>query len=274
MPNIFKQLVLSSLGYENAYELRKYFLKPQFSELSLIYEFFRNREIDNGLMLDVGVHYGESLIPFIDLGWKVIGFEPDPNNFRKIKKHDQLVLESYALSNETADNVEFFVSKESSGISSLIDFSPSHEVKFTVNIKTLDFIVREYNITKVDFLKIDTEGNDLNVLKGLTFENVKPKMILCEFEDQKTKQLNYTYEDMGDYLLSKGYKVYISEWYPVNKYGTSHKWKSVFRYPASIDQNGWGNFIAVDSELDFDFAATFESYLKRYSSSIQDQEEK
>jgi hypothetical protein len=101
----------------------------------------------------------------------------------------------------------------------------------------------------IDFIKVDTEGNDLNVLNGCTLEQLSPKVVLCEFEDKKTKKIGYTYKDLGNYLLDHGYDVFMSEWYPIERYGIEHSWRCIKRYPCETeDTSSWGNFIAVNDE--------------------------
>ncbi len=46
------------------------------------------------------------------------------------------------------------------------EFHKSKAQQFDVDIITLDDFIRDNNINKIDLLKIDTEGNELNVLKG------------------------------------------------------------------------------------------------------------
>lgn len=50
-------------------------------------------------------------------------------------------------------------------------------IKQEVNTDTLQNICDKYNVISIDFLKIDTEGNDLIVLKSLNLEKVYVKMI-------------------------------------------------------------------------------------------------
>ena len=45
-------------------------------------------------------------------------------------------------------------------------FHRSQAQQFTVNATTLDRYMRDNNISKIDLLKIDTVGNELNILKG------------------------------------------------------------------------------------------------------------
>jgi hypothetical protein len=80
-----------------------------------------------------------------------------------------------------------------------------------------------------------------------------PSAILCEFEDSKTNSLGYTYKILGDYLVACGYHVFLSEWYPIDSYGSLHRHRSIRRYPCSIiDSSGWGNFLAFQKENDAD----------------------
>ncbi len=54
---------------------------------------------------------------------------------------------------------------------------------------TLDEILSGFNIKRVDFVKIDVEGAELEVLKGLsnTIEKQRPSIIVEIWESDKTK---------------------------------------------------------------------------------------
>jgi FkbM family methyltransferase len=56
-------------------------------------------------------------------------------------------------------------------------------LKQEVQLKTLDALVRELGITKLDFIKIDTEGHELAVFKGMqeTIKTLQPAYIQFEF---------------------------------------------------------------------------------------------
>ncbi len=116
----------------------------------------------------------------------------------------------------------FYTSNESTGVSSLSAFLPSHQLANIVSTVTLSEFLLEQNLDRVDYLKIDTEGFDLMVLQGVAWEEIQPTVILCEFEDAKTQKLGYTYENLADYLLGKGYHVLVSEWRPIARYGEQH----------------------------------------------------
>lgn len=217
------------------------------NEVSWISDLFS--ACNDGFMIDVGAHFGESFSAFANRGWKVFAFEPDPS----IKKQDaikrnlnsQSKLFTCALSNTETDDAIFYNSDVSTGISGIIPFHASHSNCGIVQVRKLLRFINEFDIQEIDFLKIDTEGNDLLVLKGLDWK-VKPKVVLCEFEDQKTTKVGYNYQDLGNYLIDAGYHVFVSEWYPIKQYGIEHSWRGLHHYPYQLATPlSWGNFIAV-----------------------------
>ena len=134
-----------------------------------------------------------------------------------------------------------------------------------VDVKTLRSVLADQPFNAVDFLKIDTEGYDLFVLRGFPWEKYTPQIVICEFEDSKTRPLGYQHSDLGDFLLGVGYTVFVSEWQPIVRYGVSHSWKRLDRYPCEgINAHGWGNFVAIRSDLDPGFLL---HYSKSFSSS-------
>lgn len=210
-----------------------------------------------GLMVDVGAHWGSSLKMFAESKWWILAFEPDKDN-RKILEskfcaYSNVVIDPRALLDKEKESVDFYTSQLSSGISGLSAFHSSHKVSGKVNTTTLASVVKEFGISEINFLKIDTEGFDLLVLKGAPWGILKPEIIVCEFEDTKTTKIGYNIYDIADYLVEKGYKLFVSEWYPIAKYGTKHRWKKLMEYPSNLDDpESWGNLIAVLYEKDYE----------------------
>jgi FkbM family methyltransferase len=208
-------------------------------------------------MLDVGGHRGESFEEFAEHGWRVHCFEPNPANHSHIARRiadidGDVTLFPVAVSDTPEQRLTFYLSDESSGISSLHAFHDTHKAGFQVDAVTLAEHCAQHGITKVDFLKIDVEGHDFFVLKGIDWNTLRPDVIVCEFEDGKTRPLGYTFTDMADYLVARGYRVIVSEWYPIERYGVAHKWRRHAEYPCSLeDSTGWGNLIAVRNASDY-----------------------
>lgn len=212
-------------------------------------------DIDRGLMVDVGAHFGSSLAPFANSGWHVFAFEPDSKNREKLSsaygEFENVVIDSRAISNCVQESVTLYRSEESTGISGLSSFHSSHQPGEEVSVTTLEKFFdeqggREQN---VDFLKIDTEGFDMRVLEGLPLSKISPRMILCEFEDSKTVPLGYTFHDLAGFLVKHGYRLIISEWHPIKKYGVPHDWNRFVTYPCELDDvHSWGNILATKED--------------------------
>lgn len=204
---------------------------------------------DQRVMVDVGAHYGGSAAGFLRRGWKVIAFEPDPHNRQHLAERlgdsPALVIDPRAVSDQPAEKRPFYASDVSTGISGLHSFHETHHQVAAVEVTTLAQALAEHGVFHVNFLKIDTEGHDLPVLRGLDWQRIVPDVILCEFEDSKSQPLGYAYHDMAGFLVDKGYTVYVSEWYPIIAYGQQHTWRRLMRYPAELaTADAWGNLVA------------------------------
>lgn len=204
-----------------------------------------------GVMIDVGAHFGSTTIPFLERGWRVLGFEPDKSKHAALAdiaaRHPGLFeLFPCAVGDTPHPGVQFYTSTESTGIASLVPFRETHTKGSLVPVRTLREVVGERSLNRVDYLKIDAEGYDLRVLEGFPFDRLTPRAVMCEFEDAKTTRIGYGTHDLGRFLLDHGYAVYLSEWHPIVRYGITHRWRSIRRYPCQLqDERGWGNFLAV-----------------------------
>jgi FkbM family methyltransferase len=217
----------------------------QLNEADIARAALKNRR---GVMLDVGAHYGSSLAPFASDGWSIHAFEPDPANRAELEaafgRRPNVTIVPKGVSDEPGKR-PLFTSGESSGISSLAPFTKGHRSATTVEVITLRDYMAEAGITTVDFLKVDVEGFERNVLKGYDWA-IKPEIIVLEFEDSKTVPLGYSWKELADELVTRGYQVLVSEWFPIERYGVGHHWRRFARYPTELaDPAAWGNLIAA-----------------------------
>jgi FkbM family methyltransferase len=207
-----------------------------------------------GTMIDVGAHVGGSLGPFLLHGWTVHAFEPDAvnrQNLRRIETRFRTALhvDSRAVSDVDGREAPFYRSDESTGISGLSAFRDTHAEVGTVTTVTLASYMAERAVDNVDFLKIDTEGFDLMALRGYPWDRSTPRVIVCEFEDAKTRPLGYGYHDLAGFLVARGYRLIVSEWRPIVRYGVEHRWRRFAEYPRELTEPAaWGNLIAVSDE--------------------------
>ncbi len=217
------------------------------------------------VMIDVGAHVGRSLEPFAKKGWEVYAFEPDPKNLAALrilaKNYPKVHVEAKALGDQEVAEMAFFSSDVSSGISSLVNFHTTHELVAKVPVTTLKTYCQAHNIRQVSFLKSDTEGYDLPVLRGYDWSKSHPRVIVCEYDNHKAKSLGYDLVEQAALLTNNGYNILISEWHPLEDYGKGHKWRRFVTDPVLANgEKSWGNIIAVkpaDWQLLLTIAAKF-----------------
>jgi FkbM family methyltransferase len=130
-------------------------------------------------LVDVGAHHGTALRPFLHAGWHVHAFEPIEANRRKLAEnfpsHPRLNVRPEVVTDSDGTATlhlalhpdgsphEFYHSLERIGD------DPWHRKgqDLVVPAVTLDRLARHGDIpARVGFLKIDTEGHDLAVLRG------------------------------------------------------------------------------------------------------------
>ena len=221
-------------------------------ETKMVFNLLKHRP--PGFMIDVGAHHGSALLPFARAGWRVLAFEPDEKNRAGLEKRLDpsldVQIDVRAVADAASTGRSFFASPESTGISSLAPFTSTHEETGSVAVTTLKDVCAAREIRNVDFLKIDTEGFDLMVLRGFPWESIHPAFVVCEFEDRKTVPLGYGFHDLAQFLLDRGYHVLVSEWHPVQRYGISHDWCRLARYPCALKTDrAWGNLLAFRTDI-------------------------
>ena len=131
--------------------------------------------------LDIGACIGKASKAFVDVFDNVVAFEPNPESLSVLKEINGIKIKEVAVS-DYIGTTEFIVpncskSHERGFISNNIDIEDS--TKYTVDVVTID----SYRFENVDFIKIDTEGNELNVLNG-AIKTIKKYKPIIYYEDK------------------------------------------------------------------------------------------
>jgi len=81
---------------------------------------------------------------------------------------------------------------------------PRTEEFLLVNVKRLDTAAKEYQVQRLDFIKIDVEGAELLLLKGAekTLREFRPNLAIAAYHYPKE------IDDLCDYLVDYDYKLY------------------------------------------------------------------
>jgi len=150
----------------------------------------------NDVVFDIGVDFGSFTLPALAMGAFVYAIEPRDEAISNIKRNLKLngfknirIIQSVLYNKE---NVSCLIG---SGGRSTVTDDCSNEMKTSTT--TLDSLVEKIVLQRLDWIKIDVEGVELNVLKGgeNTIRKFKPNIIVENhlFKDcmSETKIKNY-----------------------------------------------------------------------------------
>jgi FkbM family methyltransferase len=124
---------------------------------------------DGDLVIDIGANIGEFSSAVISRANRLFAIDPDPNVretlSRNLRSFPNATILPYALS-DTDSEVEFYLSTKQAD-SSLIQ--PKQFSKtVTVRAMRLDSLIAEHGIERIDFLKLEAEGWEPEILAGAT----------------------------------------------------------------------------------------------------------
>jgi FkbM family methyltransferase len=185
-------------------------------DIILTNHIFQNKK--NGLYIDIGSFHPKHLSNTYLLykrGWQGISIDPNPatqSMFKKFRPRDKVV--TAAVSTDFGQKNYYQYKFE--GVNTIDEKAAAYHqsrhpdwlhCKTTVPTRPLRHILKECLVenTKIDVFDIDVEGHDLDVLKSNDWEKYRPRVILVEDHDFRTK---LDKSSVYSYLTSIGYSFY------------------------------------------------------------------
>lgn len=217
-----------SISREEMGELRKkYGYFSQVGEdiiLSIVFQ--PEIAMSQGKYIDVGAHHPRNINVchyFYLHGWRGINIEPQPN-FHALLQHERkedvnlqcLIGKQkgeHILHEVLVEKAEWVsaLSTASEKTSKILSEQRGYKTKsYMCLMQTMDDVVNEYLLigTVVNFLKIDVEGFERDVLEGINFTNFRPLVILIEILSPAGA---FGYKEWGDILLTNNYKLVLAD---------------------------------------------------------------
>lgn len=162
---------------------KKYY--SQFQEDKYLNEIFNKT---SGQCLEIGGFdgvTGSTTYYFEKLGWNCIVVEPIPDLYKKIVSNRNCTVLNCAVSDQPGET-DFFIAEGVEMLSSLtpdatrIELHKGSLSKIKVKTRTLDSILEEFGVNKIDFISIDIEGHELSALKGFSVAKYNPEILIVE----------------------------------------------------------------------------------------------
>lgn len=166
-----------------------------------------------GVFVDVGANEGYFSIIAGLAGARVLAIEPQARLLPVIRRNLELnnlknvVVENVAISDHAGKDTFYLAPSTNPGSSGLIRSTkyplPSQEVRLV----TLEHLLSQHNITNIDFLKVDVEGFEHEVVFGspTIFTNHRVKRFFIELHPHALKSRGKSSEAIIDLLRSAGY---------------------------------------------------------------------
>lgn len=157
---------------------------PQEIEGELKRSFLQN--VERGYFVEVGANQAEALSQTFDLekrGWSGVLIEPQPrlaDDLRR-RRSAKVFAEACSSRRNSGSRMRLHLAGPNSSFDprlNLAEVKP-HDV-IDVPVRTLDEILIEAGAPLIDFISIDVEGHELDVLDGFDLARWRPGLILIE----------------------------------------------------------------------------------------------
>lgn len=130
----------------------------------------------DSIVVDVGAHIGSFSIMVARSAYKLLAFEPESNNYQMLKKNVELNhLENMSIFEMAVSGI--------SGYQDIYTYQGGSSADYSLykrgitNIKTgriptisVEDIIRQEDLPRIDFLKLDCEGAEHDILRNISFE--------------------------------------------------------------------------------------------------------
>jgi len=184
-------------------------------QAELIRDFFGGKK--DGFFVDVGAHrprHNSLSWPLEQEGWRGILVEPQKDLCERLRserpRSTVFQVAAGAPEQRGSADLELTTDKGHAGLRAS-SFNPTAVVIGTesVDVRTLDELLAEAGAGSVDFVSIDVEGTELDVLKGFDLDRYRPTLVLLEdIVDSLDKHLH---------MRSRGYRIIrrtgLNNWY-------------------------------------------------------------
>jgi FkbM family methyltransferase len=174
------------------------------------------KEKEHGVFIDIGANDGishsNSYFFEKELGWTGLCIEPNWNVFEKLKTNRKCTLIHGCCSDKNSKEIFLNVEGYCEMLSGLKHkYDPRHLKRLNEEILIhgglvhelevqcfeINTLLKENNFIDIDFISIDTEGGEIDILKSINFSDFKIKVIIIEN--------NYKIDSINSFMNSRNF---------------------------------------------------------------------
>lgn len=173
------------------------------------------------VILDIGANIGITSLFFASLNskGKIYAFEPHPDTFQRLVENIQINnfenIRTYPMGAGSKNETRILdeVDNHNSGMNRIIGIDSGISSGKKITTIALDTFFLPGDIPKVDFIKIDVEGFETEVLKGAKeIIRLHKPVLFIELDDNNLRDHGSSAEDLIVFLENLGYeKIYRSD---------------------------------------------------------------
>lgn len=196
---------------------------------------------DVDTVIHAGAHLGEERIYYFKSNLSVYWIEANPYIFKKLKNNLRFYRSQFpiqaTLSDLSGQNVEFKISNSTSASSTLdfedLEVTPTHKHIRTITTVTSNLADLIENKTillgKKNLLLCDTQGTELEVIKGAGRHLSKFDYVIAEAQDYSLYKNQSLSEEIESYLSHKGFSLIKKEIWASNVTKSKNCYELVFK---------------------------------------------
>jgi len=183
-------------GWGDAFYIRRQVYNVSYnSQLAqdkwVMHDILKNRR--NGYFVEFGAHNGVTLsnTHYMEnaLGFSGICIEPNPKQYQMLLINRKCICSNDLISSETGNVCNFIINNEYSGIldnnsGGIINISSKDNNVIQLTTISLYDLLQKYNAPNtIDYLSIDVEGHEYEILRTFRFDKYKFKCITIEHNE-------------------------------------------------------------------------------------------
>lgn len=175
-------------------------------------------------IIQIGAHVGQEVPELIELTENILLFEPQKNIFNRllknIEKYSSIQTENFALGNTDYSKMEMFIADDNEAQSSSLLEPYKHleqyakcgfSSKENVKVTSINHYFKNKNFN-YNFFVIDTQGYELEVLKGATNYLKDVDFILTEVSNEELYKKCVLIDELDCFLKLYGFKRIEIDW--------------------------------------------------------------